>query len=76
MERFLIKTNITRKGYQAKESLEGNQTRMFLKSQIKLRTAYEEAGHLDAALPYIKALEAMSEVVTKCFGMELVDSGL
>ena len=71
LEKFLIANNITRKGYQDSHSLEGNQTRMFLKSAEKLRAAYMEAGLLEKALPYIECLEALSEVVDSCFGMEL-----
>ena len=55
-------------------SLEGNQTRMFLKSTTKLREAYEKVGKLEKAEPIIKLLDNFSDVVSKCFGMKL-DSG-
>ena len=45
--------------------------RMFIKSTEKLCTAYMEAGLLEKALPYIECLEAFSEVVDSCFGMQL-----
>ena len=44
---------------------------MFIKSTEKLCAAYMEAGLLEKALPYIYCLEAFSEVVDSCFGMQL-----
>ena len=74
MDTFLIEQNISKKGYRDSRSLEGNQTRQFLKSTQKLREAYEVVGKLEKAEPIIKLLEIFSDVVSKCFGMKL-DSG-
>ena len=59
------------KGYMDSRSLEGNQTRMFLKSTTKLREAYNQVGKLQKAEPTIKLLEIFSEVVSKAFGKKL-----
>ena len=72
MDRFLERHNIARKSYQGQQSLEGNQTKMFLDSQEKLRAAYMEVGRLQEALPYIETLEALQDVVKQCFGNKLV----
>ena len=74
MDQFLHDQNISKKGYKDSRSLEGNQTRTFLKSTTKLRDAYENVGKLQKADPIIKFLEIFSDVVGKCFGMKL-DSG-
>ena len=52
-------------------SLEGNQTRKFLKATEELRDAYEEVGKLKKAEPVIKLLESFSVLVTKTFGFKL-----
>ena len=76
IDNFLDKHNISRKGYMDSRSLEGNQTRQFLKSTDKLREAYKEVGEEEQkkAEPIIKILELFSDVVKTCFGMNL-DSG-
>ena len=74
MDNFLHEQNISTKGYMDSRSLEGNQTRMFLKSTTKLREAYEKVGMLQKAEPIIKLLEIFSEVVSRAFGKKL-DSG-
>ena len=68
---FLDKQNISKKGYMDSRSLEGNQTRRFLKATEKLRDAYEEVGKLPKAEPVIKLLESFSVLVTKTFGFKL-----
>ena len=74
IDTFLDEENISKKGYMDSRSLEGNQTRKFLKSTQKLREAYEKVGKSQEAEPIIKLLEIFSDVVNKCFGMKL-DSG-
>ena len=74
IDTFLDEENISKKGYMDSRSLEGNQTRKFLKSTQKLREAYEKVGKSQEAEPIIKLLEIFSDVVSKCFGMKL-DSG-
>ena len=44
---------------------------MFLKLLPQLKLAYQEAGVLEAAQPFIEALQGFKEVVKDCFGMEL-----
>ena len=73
IDQFLDQQNISSKGYRDSRSLEGNQTRKFLKSTQKLREAYEEVGEEERqkAEPIINILEIFSDVVTKCFGRKL-----
>ena len=71
IDNFLDQYNISTKGYMDSRSLEGNKTRIFLKSTTKLREAYEEVGKLQKAEPIIKILDIFSDVVGKCFGMKL-----
>ena len=71
VDNFLHDQNISTKGYMDSRSLEGNQTRMFLKSTTKLREAYNQVGKLQKAEPTIKLLEIFSEVVSKAFGKKL-----
>ena len=71
MDDFLDQHNISKKGYMDSRSLEGNQTRMFLKSTTKLREAYEKVGKLEKAEQIIKILDIFSDVVGRCFGMKL-----
>ena len=68
---FLDNQNISKKGYMDSRSLEGNQTRRFLKATEELRDAYEEVGKLKKAEPVIKLLESFSVLVTKTFGFKL-----
>ena len=72
IDTFLDEENISKKGYMDSRSLEGNQTRRFLKSTEKLRDAYEQVGKLARAEPIIRLLELFSELVSKCFGPKLV----
>ena len=72
IDNFLDQQNISKKGYMDSRSLEGNQTRQFLKSTDKLRDSYEEAGKLQKAEPTIKLLELFSDVVHTSFGFKLV----
>ena len=71
VDNFLDQQNISRKGYMDSRSLEGNQTRQFLKSTQKLREAYEEVEKLQKAEPIINILDIFSEVVGKAFGNKL-----
>ena len=71
MDDFLDVTNIVRKSYMGQQSLEGNQTKKFLKSLERLQTTYMECRMLAAALPYIHVLESFAKVVEDCFGMGL-----
>ena len=73
MDTFLDEQNISRKGYMDSRSLEGNQTRKFLKSTNKLREAYKAVGKEKLAEPIINILDLFSNVVTKCFGMYVED---
>ena len=68
---FLDNQNISKKGYMDSRSLEGNQTRRFLKATEELRDAYEEVGKLQKAEPVIQLLESFSVLVTKTFGFKL-----
>ena len=58
---------------QGKSSLEGNQSRAFLKLADKLEQAFHNAGGevIVRGLPYIASLRCFNKVVEQCFQVEL-----
>ena len=73
MDKYLKKVAIERKSYQGAHSLEGNQSRDFLKKVDILQQALEkesEAAVLNG-LPFIHTFRAFSKVVSSCFGVSL-----
>ena len=75
MDDYLKQSNVSlvRKSYQGSHSLEGNQSRSFLK-KIDLLEAHllkQPSKVADNGLPYIKAFRALDKVVNACFGVDL-----
>ena len=70
MDRYLKKMAIVRKSYQGAHSLEGNQSRLFLKKIDSLQQELEllPDSIIIKGLPFITAFRAFSEVVDSCFG--------
>ena len=73
MDRYLKKMAIVRKSYQGAHSLEGNQSRLFLKKIDSLQRELEllPDSIIINGLPFITAFRAFSEVVDSCFGVVL-----
>ena len=73
MEEFLKDNSIIRKKKQGKSSLEGNQSREFLKKVDQLEEAFITADVEVKGQPYIASLRSFNQVVEQCFEVELKD---
>ena len=70
MDGFLKKSGIVRKSYQGCHSLEGNQSREFLRKLDQLESHFEEED-IDTqmkGLQFVEVLRSFSKVVSSCFG--------
>ena len=73
MDDYLKKISLVRKSYQGSHSLEGNQSRMFLKKidclEEHLKTMPAEV--VKNGIPYLTTFRTLDKVVASCFGVDL-----